>query len=193
MVRLAHWMNLSVVAEGVETCEQLERLREMGCDYVQGYYFSEPMPDREYEEIIKKYPAAKKNFVPQTFCSEFLYEKDKQQSILDTIPGGVAVIRCNEEGVWVPAFLSEGFAAMTEMPLDEAWNLYSQDAMSGVHPEDQERLERELNEYFQSAREYTELVYRLRKGEKDYIWSEMHLPCLSMIKEKSRYTVYIAI
>ena len=39
---LARWMNLGVVAEGVETREQLERLREIGCDYVQGYFFARP-------------------------------------------------------------------------------------------------------------------------------------------------------
>ncbi len=44
IMSLARWMNLSVVAEGVETREQLERLRETGCDYVQGYYFARPMP-----------------------------------------------------------------------------------------------------------------------------------------------------
>lgn len=53
IVRLAHWMNLRVVAEGVETKEQVERLREMGCDYVQGYYFAKPMPTVEFEELLK--------------------------------------------------------------------------------------------------------------------------------------------
>mgnify|MGYP003079481562 CR=1 FL=1 len=49
---LARWMDLSVVAEGVETREQLERLREIGCDYVQGYVFYRPMPQEEYEQLI---------------------------------------------------------------------------------------------------------------------------------------------
>ena len=53
IVRLAHWMNLRVVAEGVETREQVERLREMGCDYVQGYFFAKPMPTAEFEEMLK--------------------------------------------------------------------------------------------------------------------------------------------
>ena len=53
VVGLARWMNLSVVAEGVETREQLERLREIGCDYVQGYFFARPMPCREYEDLLK--------------------------------------------------------------------------------------------------------------------------------------------
>ena len=46
-------MNLSVVAEGVETREQLERLRDIGCDYVQGYFFAKPMPDKEFEKLLQ--------------------------------------------------------------------------------------------------------------------------------------------
>lgn len=52
IIDLARWMKLSVVAEGVETREQLERLREIGCDYVQGYYFAKPMPCREFEKLL---------------------------------------------------------------------------------------------------------------------------------------------
>ena len=51
-------MNLSVVAEGVETKEQLERLRETGCDYVQGYYFAKPMPCSDFGELLKAQSAA---------------------------------------------------------------------------------------------------------------------------------------
>ena len=53
---LARWMDLSVVAEGVETREQFEQLREIGCDYVQGYYFAKPMPCGEFEKLIKEQP-----------------------------------------------------------------------------------------------------------------------------------------
>ena len=54
IVGLARWMNLSVVAEGVETREQLERLQEIGCDYVQGYFFSRPLPCEEFEKLLLK-------------------------------------------------------------------------------------------------------------------------------------------
>ena len=47
-------MGLSVVAEGVETAGQLRRLQEIGCDYVQGYYFAKPMSCFEFEKLFQK-------------------------------------------------------------------------------------------------------------------------------------------
>ena len=59
VVELARWMNLSVVAEGVETRAQLERLRKIGCDYVQGYFFSKPLAADEFEKLLKLQPVDK--------------------------------------------------------------------------------------------------------------------------------------
>ncbi|WP_295583554.1 EAL domain-containing protein [uncultured Oscillibacter sp.] len=50
---MAMTMGLSVVAEGVETREQLEYLQEVGCNYVQGYYFAKPMPVSQFEELFR--------------------------------------------------------------------------------------------------------------------------------------------
>lgn len=58
IINLARWMNLSVVAEGVETKAQLLRLTEIGCDYVQGYYFAKPMPCQEFEGLLDEYKGA---------------------------------------------------------------------------------------------------------------------------------------
>lgn len=51
IITMAHRMRLDVVAEGVETREQMKRLQDIGCDYVQGYYFAKPMPVAEFEEL----------------------------------------------------------------------------------------------------------------------------------------------
>jgi len=47
IIAMAHALNMQVVAEGVETKEQLELLRTHQCDFVQGYYFSRPLPAEE--------------------------------------------------------------------------------------------------------------------------------------------------
>ncbi|HWL04225.1 MAG TPA: EAL domain-containing protein [Xanthobacteraceae bacterium] len=53
VVNLAHSLDLVVVAEGVETAEQLEIVRAIGCEEVQGYYFGRPMPTRDFERFIQ--------------------------------------------------------------------------------------------------------------------------------------------
>ena len=51
-VRMIKEMKMEVVAEGVETEEVLKKYEEMGCDYIQGYYFSKPLPKEEFKKFI---------------------------------------------------------------------------------------------------------------------------------------------
>ena len=60
IMELARRMHLSVVAEGVETKEQLDRLGETGCDYVQGYYFARPMPAGDFERLMRDQISSRK-------------------------------------------------------------------------------------------------------------------------------------
>ncbi len=52
VLALVHSLNRSVVAEGVETREQLDFLIENGCDEGQGFYFSHPLPDQEFQRFL---------------------------------------------------------------------------------------------------------------------------------------------
>lgn len=53
MISLSHDLGLRVIAEGVETRAQLEYLRSRGCDEVQGYFFSRPLPAGEFEQMVR--------------------------------------------------------------------------------------------------------------------------------------------
>lgn len=53
-VAMVKGMGLKIVAEGIEQQHQLDMLEEMGVDYIQGYYFSKPLPEKEFVEYLKK-------------------------------------------------------------------------------------------------------------------------------------------
>ena len=54
IIEIARHLSASVVAEGVETKEQMHALKEIGCDMVQGYYFSPPVPPDEFRQFLRK-------------------------------------------------------------------------------------------------------------------------------------------
>ncbi len=54
MIGMAHSLGLSVVAEGVETDSQLNLLRNLDCDEVQGFYYSPPVPVEEFERLVRE-------------------------------------------------------------------------------------------------------------------------------------------
>ena len=53
IVSLAHTLGLKVIAEGVEDTEQVHLLKELGCDQIQGYYVSAPVPAQEIEALLR--------------------------------------------------------------------------------------------------------------------------------------------
>ncbi len=54
IIKMAHRMGLLTIAEGVETLEEYKILKSLGCDFIQGFYFSKPLPVREFETYLKK-------------------------------------------------------------------------------------------------------------------------------------------
>ena len=54
IIGMAHEIGIKTVAEGVETEEQVSFLRQSGCDYIQGYYYSKPVPIDQFEEVLRE-------------------------------------------------------------------------------------------------------------------------------------------
>ena len=52
IIAMSKALGKEVVAEGVETKEQLQLLIELGCDYIQGYYFSKPLPIEKLQSLL---------------------------------------------------------------------------------------------------------------------------------------------
>lgn len=54
VVRMAKWLDIDVLAEGVESREQLDFLKSIACDKIQGFYYSRPLPVNEYEILLEQ-------------------------------------------------------------------------------------------------------------------------------------------
>lgn len=81
VVRMAKWLNIPTIAEGVEKAEQVSFLRGIGCEYIQGYYFAKPMPVEDYEQYAYSLTAIKKDRAVQ-FNTDNLWISDTQVEFL---------------------------------------------------------------------------------------------------------------
>lgn len=52
VIRISYWLNLRIIAEGVENRKQADTLLKIGCFYAQGFLFCKPIPSREYEKLL---------------------------------------------------------------------------------------------------------------------------------------------
>lgn len=104
-------------------------------------------------------------------------EKDRLEKYFETVlkylPGGVAVVHHEAGGKMTPEYLSNGFAEMVGMPMEQAWELYQNDALAGVHPEDCAYVKENLERCIREKCEKKDLQYRLKAGNKGYIWVDV--------------------
>lgn len=73
VVNMAKWLNMPVIAEGVETQSQADFMRSIGCDYVQGYLYAKPLPDEEFAKLL---------------AGSFVGEAVPQMKLIDTLNAG---------------------------------------------------------------------------------------------------------
>lgn len=83
MIQLADRFDVPTIAEGVETEEQMITLKIMGCDVIQGYYFSRPLPSEEFEVFLKE----KRNAFRPSGPEESGTDRDEPDSLHDPLTG----------------------------------------------------------------------------------------------------------
>ena len=95
VVRMAKWLKVPVIAEGVETLKQADFLRSIGCNYIQGYLYSRPLPEDQYIELLNG--SAVSGVDPQMHLAEnlnscdFWDPKSRETLIFSNYVGGAAI------------------------------------------------------------------------------------------------------
>lgn len=105
IVRMAKWLKMPVIAEGVETQQQVEFLRTIGCTRVQGYYYSRPIPVDDYELLSEKeeaVPRIKEILLDtsDTSDTEDIWNPNAQFNLLfNSINGGIGLYELSSSGL----------------------------------------------------------------------------------------------
>lgn len=99
IIRMAKWMKLPVVAEGVETRKEWNYLKSMECEMVQGYYFYKPIPKEDFCEVLdqedlQKYAVKERNLfeLDDTIFDIFNHSNSKENMLFYDMIGGMGVM-----------------------------------------------------------------------------------------------------
>ena len=109
VVRMANWLHLPVIAEGIESKEQADYLKSIGCFNMQGFYFAKPMPVKDYEKLMTELPSAHLNYLmplPQDEkniyqAAKFLDATTQATLLFNSFVGGAAIIEWTGDNVEV--------------------------------------------------------------------------------------------
>lgn len=85
VIRMAKWLKIPVIVEGVETASQVNFLKSVGCDYVQGYYYAKPMPVGEYKALrlkAERIDGSLRNSDNDDFDVDSLFQSNPQMKVL---------------------------------------------------------------------------------------------------------------
>lgn len=143
VVRMAKWLDIDVLAEGVETKAQLDFLRGIACDKIQGYYYSRPLPIEEFDKLMeeKRYLQVKKEddtINKQFDLSAFLNSSEVANVIFNGIIDGLGIYELDNNKLEVLRVNDGYYEIMGTTP--EVVFSDTKDAFMHVHKEDKPLL-----------------------------------------------------
>lgn len=144
IIKMAKWIGLSIIAEGVETDEQKNFLLDRGCHYAQGFYFSRAIDEDTFGKLISDpNNVAIENFndvFDHTIeIDELLHSDFMTESLLNNILGGVALYSLSHEGNKLNVLKANEFyyAITKNYPKNVVGN--GDDGLENIHPDDREK------------------------------------------------------
>lgn len=103
IVRMVNWLGLPVIAEGVETVNQADFLESIGCEYIQGFLYSRPLPEDQYEKLLSGSTVG--TTIPQmkfvdTMDSNSFWSNDTIETLIfSSFVGGAAIFEYSKDKI----------------------------------------------------------------------------------------------
>jgi PAS domain-containing protein len=190
VVRMAKWMHLPVVVEGVETRQQVDFLRTIGCDYIQGYYFSRPIPVEDYEHLL-----AQRTFVPilgkesqwldAQDLKELLNPSRSFNLLFNSMIGGVGLYEMMTGGSIELIRANDGFFRLMQSSKEDIDRI---DMLSYIMDEDRKKILRAIRESG-DRKKLTECIVRRRLPDGTFLWLRARVS--SLFTDASRRLFFI--
>lgn len=183
IVRMAGWLGMPVIAEGVETVEQKIFLEGIGCGYVQGFYYAKPMPVSEYEELIEKSAGIEsvEDSSARGNLAGAVWSSDPQiDEILKGISIPVAIYECGTDSIEV---VRVNRTFLGEFGKDEKTQSYSA-LISQLDYENRQRVEHGFAVIHQ-MKEPVQVEFSYLTPEGDESWYLLKLHLLDQITSSS--------
>lgn len=172
VTRMANIMGLRMIAEGVETEDQINYLLNMGCIYGQGYFFYKPLPVEEIKVLLNDennvdYRGIQARKIEHVRFKDLFQSELASDSILNNILGPIAIydVYCNN--VELLQVNDKYCLLVGQDPVDLAENVQ---VMEAIHPDDRKKMQNIFQRSFQRLAEGAEGTVRRRREDGQYIW-----------------------
>ena len=175
IIKMAHRMGLLVIAEGAETVEQFKILKTLGCDYIQGYYFSKPLSVRDFEAYLKKtstiasgsIPAIEDSKTHSTIGEDMLMAANE---VAEGIPGGF--FSYHADGALELISFNSELIKMYDCKSAEEFREFVGNSFCGiVHPDDFTRVQKSIDKQITAENflDYVEYRIKTKNGALKYV------------------------
>ena len=172
VTRMENIMGLRMIAEGVETEDQINYLLNMGCIYGQGYFFYKPLPVEEIKILLNDennvdYRGIQARKIEHVRFKDLFQSELASDSILNNILGPIAIYDVYCDNVELLQVNDKYCLLVGQDPVDLAENVQ---VMEAIHPEDRKKMQNIFQRSFQRLAEGAEGTVRRRREDGQYIW-----------------------
>ena len=172
VTRMANIMGLRMIAEGVETEDQINYLLNMGCIYGQGYFFYKPLPVEEIKALLNDennvdYRGIQARKIEHVRFKDLFQSELASDSILNNILGPIAIYDVYCDNVELLQVNDKYCLLVGQDPVDLAENVQ---VMEAIHPDDRKKMQNIFQRSFQRLAEGAEGTVRRRREDGQYIW-----------------------
>lgn len=194
VIRMAHIIDIPVIAEGVETKDDADYLKSVGCLQMQGYYFARPMSAADFEEFLKNDASigSPRKFAPGFADAVDFFDINSQSTLIfNSYVGGAAILEYGVDGKLSILRMNDRFFNVVGMDREE-YKKRQYDVLAGLDPESAKAIAETLDTVSRTGEEGSCNVHSPNiDGKGRDLWTSCRVRFLALKAETRLYYLSI--